>query len=143
MEKWDRHICALSKTMDKYHQESYAVADCEFQSKLIFLQRTMKETGQAFTGLKKFLRETFLSRFFFGHPPPPPIVGALSTLTVKKSGMGLQNPVMSAKDKYTISLCAIDELIGEVKGEMVFSTADHIWEVKGERRDEKKTGHCE
>ena len=45
--------------------------------------------------------------------------------------MGLQNTVMSAQEKYTSSLRASDELIGAVKGKRVFSTADHIREVKG------------
>ena len=44
----------------------------------------------------------------------------------------------SAQEKYTSSLRASDELIGAVKGKRVFSTADHIQEVKGERRDKKK-----
>ena len=43
--------------------------------------------------------------------------------------MGLQNPVLSAQDKYTILIRASDELIGAVKGKRVFSTADHIQEV--------------
>ena len=60
---------------------------------------------------------------------------ALSTFQVKKSRMGLQNPVISAQDKYTSSLRASDELIGAVKGKRVFSAADHIREVKGERRE--------
>ena len=47
-----------------------------------------------------------------------------------KSGMGLHNPVMSAQEKYTSSLCASDELIDSVQGKQVFSN--------GERRDKKK-----
>ena len=59
------------------------------------------------------------------------MVGVLSTFQVKKSGMGLQNPVMSAQEKYTSSLHASDELIVAVKGKQVFSTSGHIQEVKG------------
>ena len=56
--------------------------------------------------------------------------------------MGLQNPLMSAQEKYTSSLRAGDELIGAVKGKRLFSIDKHIRKVKGERR-EKKKGHHE
>ena len=59
---------------------------------------------------------------------------------VNKDVMGLLNPVMSEKDKYTSLLRSSDEFIGAVKSERVFSTADHIWSVKGEKRDKKKNG---
>ena len=44
--------------------------------------------------------------------------------------MGLQNPVMSAQEKFTSSIRASGELIGAIKGKQVFSI--------GERRDKKK-----
>ena len=56
-------------------------------------------------------------------------------------GMGLHNTVMSSKDKDTISLSASDEMIGAVKGKQVFSTANHILSIKGERCDNKRMRH--
>ena len=50
----------------------------------------------------------------------PPVVGAISNFPLKKSGMVLQNPVESAEDKYTSSLCASYELIGAVTYEREF-----------------------
>ena len=83
---------------DKYPQESYSAVAHEIQSECIFLKRVTKDTGQAFTGMEKVLRETFLPHIFFGKSKTlPPIVGALSTFPVKKAGLGLQNPVTSAK----------------------------------------------
>ena len=89
--------------------------------------------------MEKVPREIVLPRLFFGKPETlPPILVALSTFPVKKYGLGLQNPVTSAKDKQNSSLRAIGELIGAVKGEQVFPTNDHIRAVKGERRDGTK-----
>ena len=48
-------------------------------------------------------------------PPPPQMLGALSTLPVNKAGMGLQNPVTSTQDKYTRSQHASDDMIDAVK----------------------------
>ena len=99
-EKWEREIRAVRETVEKYHQESYSVAALAIQSEWIFLQRVTKDTGQAFAGLETFLRETFLPRLFFERSIPPPVVGSLSTLPVKKAGTSLQNRVTSSKEKY-------------------------------------------
>ena len=89
-------------------------------------------------GWKKFCRKPFCLVFSLEIETLLRIVGALSTFLAKKSGMGLQNPVMSAQEKYTSLLRASGELIGAVKGKPMFSTADHIREVNGGRRDKKK-----
>ena len=52
----------------------------------------------------------------------PTIVGTLSTFPVKKSGLGLQNPVASATDKYISLLCASYKMIGAVTCESKFQT---------------------
>ena len=94
MEKLDRNTRAVTGTMDKYPQESYATVDRVIQPEWKILQRVKKTTGQAFEGLEKFLQETFLTCILFGRLNPPlPVVGAISTLTVKKSSMVLRKPV--------------------------------------------------
>ena len=68
------------------------------QLEWIFLQRVMKDKGQAFVGLGKVLRETFLSRLLFGiSKTSPPVVGSLSTLPVNKYELVIQNPMTSEK----------------------------------------------
>ena len=84
MDKWKRDIHALRETADKYPPGSYALADHAVQSEWIFLQRVIKDTGQAFVELENFLRETFLPRLFFGISKTlPPVVGYISTFPVK------------------------------------------------------------
>ena len=71
---------------------------CAIQSEWIFLQRFPWDTGDAFWGVDKMTQETFLPSIFFGNIKSlSPIVGALSTEPVNKSGLGLLNPVTSAK----------------------------------------------
>ena len=127
--------------VEKYPHESYAVADRAIKSGWIFLQHVAKDTRQEFTGLGKVVQENFSPRLFFGRLKTlPPVVGDLSKFLVKKSGLGLQNPVTSSIDKYKISLCESCNLIGTFTGKRVFSTADHIWAVKEERQDGGKSG---
>ena len=114
-EKWERDIHTVTKMEEIYTQESYAAAACAIQSEWIFLQHAIKDTGQAFAGLEKFMQENFLPRILFGRPKTlPPVVGALSKFPVKKYGTGLQNPVTPEKEKYNSSLRASCKLIGTI-----------------------------
>ena len=59
-----------------------------------------KCTMQLFEGLEKVLQETILPRLFFGIPKTlSPVEGAQITLPLKKTGMGLHNPVKLAAEK--------------------------------------------
>ena len=78
-----------------------------------------------------------------------PIVGTLSTMLVKKSGLGLLNSVTSTNEKYLSSKRSRTELIQDVMGEGVFSNGNHLLALREERRDGKKnwddvngTNHC-
>ena len=53
---WKKNIFAITKTVGKHPQESYAVVVCVIQSEWIFLQHVTKETGYAFAGSEKLLR---------------------------------------------------------------------------------------
>ena len=87
------------------------------------------------------IREIFLSRIFFGKTKPlSPISGALSKIPVKKSGLGLLNPVTSVKEKYLSSQWGSAELIWDVMGGGELSNADQLLALGEERRDGKKSG---
>ena len=59
--------------------------------------------------------ETFLSRLFFGKTKTlSPVLGALSMVPVKKSVLGLLNPVTSAQEKYLRSMRGRAELVQAV-----------------------------
>ena len=111
------------------------------QLEWIFLQRVTKDTGCVFAVVEKLLQETFLNSLFFVNSKYlPPIVGTLSTMSFSKYVLGLQEPVISANDKYLSLLHARSELIGSVTGERLFSTSYHLLVLREERCDGKKTG---
>ena len=90
----------ISETVGKYPQESYAAVVRTIQSEWIFLQRVTWDTGDAFGGVEKMIRENILPCLLFGKTKIlSPIVGALSMMPVKKSVLGPLNPVTSAQDK--------------------------------------------
>ena len=87
------------------------------------------------------IREIFLPCPFFRKAKSlSPIVGTLSTMLVKKSVLGLLNPVTSTNDKYLSSQYASKELIQAVMVGGTFSNANHPMALREERRDGYKTG---
>ena len=59
-------------------------------------------------------------------------------MPVKKSGLGLLNPVTSANKKYPSLQWASTELIQDVKGRGELSNADHLLSLREERIDRQK-----
>ena len=101
---WNENINTISETVGKYPQEIYAAVVRAIQSEWIFLQRVTWDTGDAFAGVEKMIRETFLPRLFFGKTKTlSPIVGTLIKILIKVAGLGLLNSVTSPNDKYLIS----------------------------------------
>ena len=105
----------------------------------MFIQRVTWDTGDAFAGVEKIIRETFLPCLFFGKTKTiSPVVGALSTMPVKKAVLGLLNSVTSSQEEYLISTWGSVELVRAVTGGGAFSNADHLRTLSEERRDGKK-----
>ena len=87
--------------------------------------------GYAFAVVEKLLQETFLPRLFLvKYKSLPPIVVTLSTMEIKKSGIGLQYPITSVNEKYLSLMCANKNLIGAVTGERAISTTDHLMALR-------------
>ena len=134
--KWEKYFCAITKMAGKYPKESYAAVVCAVQSEWIFFQSTPKDTGHVFAGVEKLLHKTFVPCIFFWKPKSlPPIVGTLSTILVKKSGLGLQYLVTPDNKKYLSLLRANSKLIGSVTGASKISTANHLLELREEWHD--------
>ena len=97
------------------------------QQEWIFLQHVTWDTGDTFTGVEKVILETFLPRIFYGSTKIlSPIVEALSTMPIKKSGLGLLNPVKPEQEKYSSPQRGSAELVWAVTGGGAFSNANHL-----------------
>ena len=59
-------------------------------------------------------------------------------MIVKKSGLGILNPVASAQENYLSSIWWIMELVQAVTGGGVFSNADHLRTLSEEIHDGNK-----
>ena len=136
---WEKNINTISKNEGKYTHESYATVVHAIQSEWIFLQRVTWDTGDAFAGAEKMIQETFLPCLLLRRTKTlSPIVGSLSMMTVKKSGLGFLNPVTSAQEKYLISQRGSTELVWAVTGGEALSNTDNLHMLGEERRGRKK-----
>ena len=75
---------------------------------------------------------------FIRKDDPPPVVGSLSTMSVKKSGLGLLNPFASAQENYLRSTRGRAELVQAVTGGGEFSNAKHLHTLSEEQNEGKK-----
>ena len=93
---WENKISTIRKIAGQYSQESYAEVVHAIQSEWIFLQYATWDMGDTFTVAEEIIRETFLPRLFFRKEKTlSPIVGDISTMPVKKSGLVLLNTLTS------------------------------------------------
>ena len=101
---WEKNINTTRKTAGKYPQESYAAVVRAIQSEWIFLLHVTWYTGALFAVVEKIICENVLPRLFFGKTKTLyPVIGDLSMMTARKSGLGLLNPVTSAQENYLSS----------------------------------------
>ena len=81
-----------------------------------------------------------MPHLFFGKKNTlSPVVGDLSTMPVRKSGLGLLNPVTAYQEKYLSSTRGSAELIRAVTGGGEFSNANHLRTLSEEKRDGEET----
>ena len=129
---WKKNINTISKTMGQYPLGSCATVVHAIQSEWIFLQCVTWNTGDTFAGVEMMIRETFLSRLFFGKTKSlSPVIETLSTMPVKKSGLGFLNPVTSAQENYLSYTQGSAELVRAGNGGGVFSNADNLQTLSG------------
>ena len=142
---WERNTTKISKTAGKHPRKSYSAVVRVIQLEWIVLQRLIKNTRDAFTGVEKLLCKNFLPRILFRKSKSlTPFIESLSAPPIKKSILGLQNTVTSADKKYLSSRHASMEMIQSVTGEVKFSTTDRLLALKEERRDTQKImGECQ
>ena len=129
----------IRETAGKYPQDSYAMVVFATQSEWIFLQRVTTNMGNFFVGVENIIQETSLLRLFFRKKKSfSPIVGDLSMILVKTSGLRLLNKLTSANEKYLSSQQESVEIIRVVTGRGAFYNAYHLLVLREEKLDGKK-----
>ena len=137
---WEKNIGMISKTAGKYLQESCVVVAYVIQSEWIFLKKITWVTGVAFAGVEKMIWGTFLPHLFFIYTKSlSTIVRTLSTVPVKKPGLGFLNPVTTTKEKYPSFQQGNAELIWAVTEGGHSQNPNAFWSLGGKGVTGRKT----
>ena len=93
---WEQNIYTISKSAGKYPQERYVMV-------LLVIQTCHKEYRRRVYGSGEDCPGNIFASTLFGKSKTlSPIVGTLTTILIKKAGLGLLDPVTSANKKWLI-----------------------------------------
>ena len=90
---WENDICMTRKTGVKYTQEIHTAVAQAIQLEWIFLQHVKKHGIRVCGSGEDYSGNLFYSSFLWKENPLSPVVGVLSTMMVKESGLELLNTV--------------------------------------------------
>jgi hypothetical protein len=136
--KWADAVEVLATVAVDYPQSAYTALQKSLQQEWQFLQRVVKDIGEAFTVVGKAISQSFLPALFGEDLDDDDYRRRLAALPVKHCGVALQDPTASAKPNYEASTLVNVHLLAALKGNEVFRSADHK-AVSREVRSELKT----
>ena len=79
---------------------------------------------------RNYLQNLLALPLLWKYPTPPPTLVTLSTIPINKSGLGIQNPLISAHKIFEILQCTSVELMNVVTRKSEFSSANHVRAVR-------------
>ena len=95
--------------------------------------------GAAFAPIEETLREVFLPALFWGLTEGLPMKGN-TRLLVKKAGLAIPDPVLTAPENWTASCVITGYLVSALRGQTTFRTADHTACLRGRRLAVRRKG---
>jgi hypothetical protein len=139
--KWKEVVEELASVAVNYPQSAYTALQESLQQEWQFVQRYVKDIGDAFTDVEKAIYQSFLPALFgddFDEDDPRP---RLAGLPAKHAGMALPDHIASAKSDYEASTLVNVHLLAALAGNENFHSADRkdaSREVRSELKPRKK-----
>ena len=122
----------LAGVAHKHPQSAYAGLQKYLQQEWDFVQRVTPGVGAAFNPVEEALREIFSPALFKGLREGVPERDN-TRLPVKQAGLALPDPVQTAPENWTASCVITGNLVADLRGQVVFRTADHSACLRGGR----------
>jgi hypothetical protein len=118
-EAWVDSIKELAMVAERYPQAAYAGLQKSLQQEWQFLQRVTEGLSKEFQDIEQALQWEFLPALF-GDEIANGLPGLLAGLPVKKAGLAIPNPILSADSNWTASMVICGHLIVALQGREVF-----------------------
>ncbi len=117
-------IRELAKVAERFPQAAYAGLQKSLQHEWQFLQRVTKGLGNEFSDVEQALHHNFLPALFGQDSVDDPL-RQLASLPVKKAGLAIPNPTLTAESNWTSSTVICGHLVAAIRGRVEFRSADH------------------
>ena len=114
----------LAGVAHQHPQSAYAGLQKSLQQEWAFVQRVTPGVGETFGPVEETLREIFVPALFIGLKEGVP-ARKNTRLPVKQTDLALPDPVQTAPENWTASCVITGHLVGDLRGQVVFRTADH------------------
>ena len=115
VETWDHGVRTLVKIAKRYPHSAYAGLGMSTQIKWKYLKSTIPGVGSIMGPIEDALREAFFPTFFGGEEVSADLREILGH-SVKRGGLGIPDPRLSAECVYNNSKSAIEVLVGSLLG---------------------------
>jgi hypothetical protein len=121
---WTDAVRELAKVAVRYPQTAYAGLTKSLQQEMQFVQRVTSELSDEFIGVQKALQEDFIPALF-GNVKVDDIPGQLACLPIKKAGLAILDPTLTAVSGHTASEVICGHIIGAILGKKKYRSAEH------------------
>jgi hypothetical protein len=122
--KWTAAVRELAKVAKRYPQAAYAGLHKSLQQEWQFIQRVTSGLSDEFIDVQKALQEDFIPALF-GNPQVDDIPGQLACLPIKKAGLAIPDPTVTAVASHTASEVICGHIIAAIRGKAKFRSTDH------------------
>ena len=125
---WIDLVHSLSSVALTQPQAAYSAFIKLLQHQWTYLQRVTPDCGHQFDSLESVISDFFIPALFGQECSS--VDRLLFSLPIRLGGLSIRNPVSTSSTSYTTSRLASKILISSIKGEAVFSSYDHICQVR-------------
>jgi hypothetical protein len=139
LENWVHGVEQLAKVARRYPQTAYAGLAKSLQMEWQYLQRVLPDSGTSFALVEEALAHTFLPALLQEEAAPDASFQELLALPVRRAGLGVPDPQLTAAGCHQASLECTGELTSTLRAGADLDVQAHAAEATLHRRQLHKT----
>ena len=138
IEAWTNGVKKLASVAKRYPQTAFAGLTKSLQSEWAYLQRVIPDAGEIMQPIEEALEEAFIPALFGESDPAIARLRIQLSLAVKKAGLGIPNPTLTAQQNHSASKQVTASLTTSLLERSELNTSDYINEATTLRQDLRK-----
>ena len=138
IEAWTEGVKTLAHVAKRYPQAAYAGLTKSLQAEWSYLQRVVPGVGHLMEPIETALEEVFIPALFGDSTPDMENIRVQLSLTVKKAGLGIPNPTLTAASQLETSRQITAPLQASLVEGTELNTAGYVAEATARRQSQRK-----